>query len=86
MSYVQTVNISVSMTPCVKAYLVKYPVKFSDAASEEWLNDAHGGDAIAKSFLFRYKPYEPEMVLQLFGARFRQWRCNSRTCMCIKTY
>ena len=62
-----------------QAYLVKYPVEFSDAASEEWLNDAHGGDAISKSFLFRYKPYEPEMVLQLFGARFRQWRCNSRT-------
>eukprot|EP00974_Lingulodinium_polyedra_P021356 2062397-Lingulodinium_polyedra.AAC.1 len=60
----------------LRAYLVKYPVKFSDAASDEWFNDAHSGDAIAQSVLFRYKPYEPEMVLQLFGGRFRQWRCS----------
>ena len=61
----------------LRAYLVKYPVKFSDSASDEWFNDAHGGDAIAQTVLFRYRPYEPEMILQLFGGRFRQWRCNS---------
>ena len=33
----------------LQAYLAKYPVKFSDSASEDWLNDAHGGDALAKS-------------------------------------
>ena len=61
----------------LQAYLVKYPVKYSDASSEDWLDGDHGGDALAQSVLFRYRPYEPEMVLQLFGARFRQWRCNS---------
>ena len=61
----------------LQSYLVKYPVKFSDSMSEEWLNDAHGGNSLAKTVLFKYKPYEPEMILQLFGARFRQWRCSS---------
>ena len=37
----------------LQAYLVKYPVKFSDSAKEEWLNDAHGGDTLAQSILFR---------------------------------
>jgi hypothetical protein len=59
------------------AYLVKYPVKFSDSMSEDWLNDAHGGDSLAQAVLFRYRPFEPEMALQLFGACFRQWRCNT---------
>eukprot|EP00973_Karenia_brevis_P093095 12415608-Karenia_brevis.AAC.1 len=59
------------------AYLCKYPFKMSDSNSDDWWNDAHGGDALAQSILFRYKPFEPEMVLQLFGHRFRQWRIST---------
>ena len=40
---------------------------------DEWLNDAAGGNSIAATVLSRYKPLEPEMALQMFGARFRQW-------------
>jgi ASC-1-like (ASCH) protein len=62
----------------LQAYLVKYPVKTSGSSSEEWLAGEGTGDALAQSVLFRYKPFEPEMVLQMFGARFRQWRIGSR--------
>jgi len=61
----------------LQAYLVKYPVKFSDSFSEEFLSDEHGGDKVAQTVLSRYRPLEPEMVLQLFGQKLRQWRCNS---------
>ena len=40
---------------------------------------AAGADNIAASVLARYRPYEPEMVLQFFGARFRQWRVTRRS-------
>lgn len=33
--------------------------------------------AIATSVLLRYKPLEPEMALQMFGGRFRQWALNT---------
>lgn len=61
----------------LQAYLVKYPVTSNDGFSDEWLNDSAGGDALAESILFRYRPMEPEMILQMFGARFRPWRCNT---------
>ena len=44
---------------------------------ETLLNDRADGDAVAMSVLMRYKPYEPEMVLQLFGSRFRQWHVST---------
>ena len=40
----------------LQAYLTMHPIKFSDSAKEEWLNDAHGGDTLAQSILFRYRP------------------------------
>ena len=57
----------------LRAYVTKYVSKFSDANQQEWLNDAAEGNAIAATVLCRYKPMEPEMVLQLFGASMRQW-------------
>ena len=57
----------------LRAYVTKYVSKFSDAASDEWLNDDADATTVATTVLMRYKPMEPEMVLQLFGARFRPW-------------
>ena len=57
----------------LRAYVAKYVSKFSDSNQDEWLNDAAEGDSIAATVLCRYKPLEPEMTLQMFGARFRQW-------------
>ena len=57
----------------LRAYVAKYVSKFSDSNQDEWLNDAAEGNAIAATVLCRYKPLEPEMTLQMFGARFRQW-------------
>ena len=51
--------------------------KFSDSASDEWLNDFADATSIAATVLMRYKPMEPEMVLQLCGQRFRQWHVTS---------
>ena len=59
------------------AYLSKYPVKNSSGADEEWLNDAASGNSVAATVLMHYKPYEPEMVLELFGQKFRPWSVNT---------
>ena len=59
------------------SYLAKYLSKFSDSASDEWLDDDQDATSMATTVLMRYKPYEPEMVLQLFGRRFRQWHLNT---------
>eukprot|EP00971_Amphidinium_carterae_P334233 6469387-Amphidinium_carterae.1 len=56
----------------LRAYVTKYVSKFSDSASDEWLNDFAHATSIATTVLMRYKPMEPEMALQLFGARYRQ--------------
>ena len=61
----------------LRAYVCKYASKFSDAMQDDLFNDAADGDAVAISVLMRYKPFEPEMILQLFGARFRQWRLST---------
>ena len=61
----------------LRAYVTKYVSKFSDAASEEWLNDDAEAMGIAATVLTRYRPLEPEMVLQLFGAKFRQWHLST---------
>ena len=63
----------------LRAYVTKYVSKFSDAASDEWLNDSVDAVGIAATVLMRYKPLEPEMVLQLFGARFRQWHLSTES-------
>jgi DNA replication protein DnaC len=57
--------------------VTKYAPKFSDSASDEWLNDFADATSIAATVLMRYKPLEPEMVLQLCGQRFRQWHVTS---------
>ena len=56
-------------------YIAKYVPKFSDSFSDEFLRDDAGlsGDATAAGILCRYNPNEPEMVLQLCGAQFRQY-------------
>ena len=61
----------------LRKYVAKYVAKFSDAASDEWLNDDNSALTIAVNVLSRYRPMEPEMVLQLFGARFRQWHIST---------
>ena len=61
----------------LRAYVAKYVSKFSDSASDEWLNDDAVASTIAATVLFRYKPIEPEEILQLLGARFRQWRVST---------
>ncbi|CAE7336340.1 unnamed protein product [Symbiodinium sp. CCMP2456] len=63
----------------LRAYVTKYVSKFSDAASEEWLNDDAEAMSIAATVLMRYRPLEPEMVLQLFGAKFRQWQLSTQS-------
>ena len=59
------------------AYVCKYALKFSDAMQDYLFNDAADGGAVAISVLPRYKLFETEMILQLFGARFGQWRLFS---------
>ena len=59
------------------SYVTKYVPKMSDSMSVELLNDDADADALASTILFRYKPMEPEMVLQLFGSRFRQWQVTT---------
>ena len=63
----------------LRAYVAKYVSKFSDSNQDEWLNDAADGNCMAATVLCRYKPCEPEMVLQMFGARFRQWHATSES-------
>ena len=61
----------------LRAYVTKYVSKFSDSASDEWLNDHADATSIASTVLMRYKPMEPEMVLQLCGQKFRQWHVTT---------
>ena len=59
-------------------YVAKYTAKFSDSLQEELLNDDLDGNSLAVGVLSRYKPMEPEMVLQLFGSRYRQWHISTK--------
>ena len=61
----------------LRNYMVKYCSKFSDSMVEECLNDDADATSIAVNVLMRYKPFEPEMILQLFGNRFRQWHIST---------
>ena len=63
----------------LRAYVAKYVSKFSDANQDEWLNDAADGNVIATTVLSRYKPFAPEMALQMFGAQFRQWLATTES-------
>ena len=53
-------------------YVTKYVSKFSDANYEEWLNDKAAANSIVWRVLKEYHCFEPEMVLQLEAANFRQ--------------
>ena len=61
----------------LRTYITKYLSKFSDSASQEWLNDDADATSIATTVLMRYHPLEPEMTLQLFGQKFRQWHMTT---------
>ena len=63
----------------LRAYVAKYVSKFSDSNQDERLNDAAQGNSIAATVLCRYKPCEPEMVLDMFGANFRQWHASTES-------
>ena len=69
----QDLNIGEDRTGLLRQYVAKYLAKFSDSASQDWLNDEADAASIAATVLSRYHPLEPEMVLQLFGAKLRQW-------------
>eukprot|EP00913_Durusdinium_trenchii_P017000 g15985.t1 len=59
------------------AYSAKYTTKFSDSLYEELLNDDADANSIAASILSRYHPCVPEMLLQLFGTMFQQWKVTT---------
>ena len=61
------------------AYVAKYVSKFSSSALDEWLSDYLEANAVAANFLYRFKPFEPEMILQIFGQRFRQWDISTES-------
>jgi hypothetical protein len=63
----------------LRAYVAKYISKFSDSAQNDWLNDQAEANSIAATVLTRYHPCEPEMILQLFGGRFRQWSMTTHS-------
>ncbi|CAJ1393690.1 unnamed protein product, partial [Effrenium voratum] len=69
----QDLLIGEDRTGLLRQYVAKYLAKFSDSASQDWLNDEADAVSIAATVLNRYHPMEPEMVLQLFGAKLRQW-------------
>ena len=66
-------DLQISPDNLYHTYVTKYLPKFSDSMMSELLDSKADGDTIAFSVLQRYHPLEPEMALQLFGARFRQW-------------
>ena len=69
----QDLLIGEDRTGLLRQYVAKYLAKFSDSASQDWLNDEADATSIAVTVLSRCHPMEPEMVLQLFGAKLRQW-------------
>ena len=58
-------------------YVAKYVAKWSDSSYDEWMSDATSATSLCRKVLFEYHPLEPEMVLQLTGATFRQWEFGS---------
>jgi hypothetical protein len=60
-------------------YVTKYVSKFSDSNYDDWLNDKAAANSIAWRVLKEYHPFEPEMVLQLEAANFRQWGVGTKS-------
>jgi hypothetical protein len=58
-------------------YVSKYVSKFSDSSYDEWMSDQASANSVARRVCFEYHPYEPEMVLQLCGAMFRQYQLGT---------
>ena len=58
-------------------YVAKYVAKWSDSSYDEWMSDAASATSLCRKVLFEYHPLEPEMILQLTGATFRQWAFGS---------
>ena len=69
---------SVGDNGALMTYVAKYTAKFSDSLQEELQNDDLDGNSLAVGVLSRYKPMEPEMVLQMFGSRYRQWHISTK--------
>ena len=61
----------------LRNYFTKYRSNFSDSMVEECMNDDADANSLAVNVLMRYRPFEPEMVLQLFGKIFRQWEVST---------
>eukprot|EP00975_Prorocentrum_lima_P042308 8889889-Prorocentrum_lima.AAC.1 len=64
----QDLQIATGDSALLRAYVAKYVSKFSDSYLDENLSDNSHGDVIAMNVLLRYRPFEPEMILQIFGA------------------
>jgi hypothetical protein len=58
-------------------YVSKYVSKFSDSSYDDWLNDEASADSVAWRVLKEYHPMEPEVILQIAGANYRQWSCGT---------
>ena len=63
----------------LRAYVAKYVFKFSDSSSAAWLDNFPEACHVAANVLYRCRPYGPDMVLQLFGTRYRQWGASTET-------
>ena len=61
----------------LRAYMAKYGAKMSDSLVTDLLTDDAPATHVAMGFVDRYHPCEPEMVLQLFGNKFRQWHLST---------
>ena len=57
----------------LRKYMSENCSMFSDSPVEDCFNDEADAVSIAVNVQMRYKPFEPEMILQMFGNRFRQW-------------
>ena len=61
----------------MRAYMAKYSSKMSDSLVTDLLTDDGPAHHAAMGFVDRYHPTEPEMILQLFGRKFRQWHLST---------
>ena len=57
----------------LQKYVVGYLSKTNDAATDDMQDDSLQANALALNILSRYKPMEPEMLLQMCQQRMRQW-------------
>lgn len=73
----QDVQVADDREGCMRAYLAKYSAKISDGLITDLLSDDGPVHHVAMAFVDRYHPAEPEMILQLFGRKFRQWHLST---------